>query len=1086
MPRSKKGPPAARPSPRLTALARAAADLFDNAPCGFHSLDRDGVIVAINNTELAWLGYERSDLVGKTRFRDLLTPDSQRVVDTNFPIFLDRGWLKDLELDVRRRDGSVLTVLLSATAIYDATRRFVATRSVLTDITARKEAERDRDRYFILAADLFCVASSDGYFKRLNPAFTATLGWTVDELLSRPFLEFVHPDDRAATEREVERQVRDGERVLHFVNRYRHKDGSWRWLSWTSMPQPGGLMFGSARDVTELRTAEERTAALLKDLHDIKTALDEHAIVTLTDPQGRITYANRKFSATFEYSPEELVGKNHRLVNSGLHTREFFTDLWQTIRGGRVWKGEIRNRAKSGRVGWFDTTIVPFLAADGTPAQFVSIQTDITARKHAEDDVRRFNSELEAAIEARTAELQHALSALRREKIFSDTVIHSVSGFFYVIDQAGHFVRWNQTAHDVFGLSDEQMRTTAAFSLIHEPDLGLAAEKLGEAFSQGHAETELRLLTTDGPRDALLSARRMDVDGVPYLVGTGVDITARKAMEEALVESQQKILALNADLERRIAERTAELERAREAADAANRAKSAFLANMSHEIRTPLNAIAGMVELLEHTHEPDDRAKMLRVTQESAKALAEIIDDILDLSKIEAGALQVSFEPMSLQAVVSAVVELFASSASAKNLYLRATLDPRLPAAVQCDSLRLRQILFNLVGNAIKFTPAGGIQIDATLVENLPGAACVRIDVTDTGIGIAAEAQAKIFEPFVQGDVHTTRRFGGTGLGLAISQRLAGLLGGGLTIQSEPGRGTTVTVMLTLALADAAQLPAADVPPGMPSARAAGEPSGGPERKLLVVDDSAINRQVLLRQLSALGYQADEAADGRQAFDLWRSGTYAMLIADCHMPEMDGYELARSIRSTEAADPARGRLPIVGYTANAGKDSRDLCLAAGMDDALIKPVALHTLGTKVVQWLQEDRVRGSITTPAPVARDGAGTADPLDPRALLEITGGDEQFAREMLDAFVAEKAADFARLAAVLATDDLGAIVQVAHRLKGAARIVAAEPLAALCQRIESAAAAGDRNLTIAFGRPLMAEFDRVAAHVAAGAAFP
>jgi PAS domain S-box-containing protein len=1331
-------------SPPVSAPAHASEgfagpsieDLYNNAPCGYHSLDAQGVIVAINDTELGWLGYSREDLVRRRVFRDLLTPASQAEFDRNFGIFKQRGWVRDLEFEIVAKDGHLVTVLLSATAVRDPDGRFLASRSTLTDISARKRAELERDRVYTLSPDLLCIASPDGYFKRVNPAFTRVLGWSAAEMLARPFLDFVHPDDRDATRHEVERQVVAGEPVLHFANRYRHQNGSWRWLSWTSIPQSDGLLYATARDVTDLRGAEEtmreadrRMAALVKDLNDIKAALDQHAIVTVTDPQGRITSANDKFTDIFEYTRQELLGQNHRLVNSGVHPKAFFADLWATIQRGRIWKGEICNRSKSGRLGWFDTTIVPFLNADGVPTQYVSIQTDLTERKHAEDTVRRFNNELEALVETRTAELQGAVAALGREKLFSDTVIDSVTGFFFVLDTEGRFVRWNTASLKVLGLTEDEMRAAYALSLVHEADVPMAAAKIVEAFTSGYSEAEVRLVGQHGIRHALLSSRRTDIDGATYLVGAGVDITERKIAEAALGESdrfarasldaldahiavldatgvilaanhtwkafalengvtpgrvsegvnylavcdaaigdradeapriatgiraviagsqdtfqaeypchapgerrwfhcrvtrfpgdgdvrvvvahedvtkikqsqfareqaltsldatgdgvfifdpdslrfsyvnqgavhqlgygrdellamtplallpsatsiwfqvlvqqmragtvdarqytakhrckdgrempvevnlqfvrsgddvaprfiavvrditdrqraQDEILALNADLERRIAERTDQLDKAREAAEAANRAKSAFLANMSHEIRTPLNAIAGMVELLEHTTDAAERGRMLRVTQESAKALADIIDDVLDLSKIEAGRFDVFLEPMSLRDVTTAVVEVFSSSASAKNLYLRLAYDDRLPLAVRCDSVRLRQILFNLVSNAIKFTAAGGIEIRASLEGEASGMVQVRFDVSDTGIGISPEAQARIFQPFVQAEVDTTRKFGGTGLGLAISGRLADLLGGSLELTSEPGRGTTATLRLTLDLADAAALPVrsnAEQDP-LPTVSPDTLPVGG---RLLIVDDSAINRQVLLRQLATLGYEADEATNGREALDLWMEGDYVLIIADCHMPEMDGYQLARSVRDLEAITPGLRPVPIVGYTANAGKDSRDLCAAAGMDDALIKPVPLRVLGRTIAQWLRQPPVEVGAPEPTSVTVEAETSAPPVDWTRLLEITGGDRLFGREMLHAFVAAKRPEVDHLAALLAEGSLDEIARLAHRLKGAARTVAVPSVAAACEQIEQAARTDQRGTALGARRDLRAAFDRLATHV-------
>jgi PAS domain S-box-containing protein len=1307
-------------------------DLHHHAPCGFHSLDREGVFLDVNDTELAWLGYGREELVGRTRFLDLLTLDSQQVFLENFPRFKERGWIKDLEFEAVARDGRHLTLLISATAIFDADGRYAASRSVVIDITARKQAELERDRFFELSLDLLCISNADGYFKRLNPAFTATLGWDLQELLTRPFIDFVHPDDRDATLREVERQVVAGQTVLRFENRYLHKDGSWRWLSWTSVPQPGGFMYGAARDVTELRQIEaalrrseqnlsvtldsigdgvlatdtagrvtrmnpvaeqlvgwrqadavgrpvaevfriinehtrqpavipvdtvlatgavhglanhtalvsrdggetpiadsaapirdaagevsgvvlvfrdmtgEREAAiqaeaLMKDLSDIRAALDAHSIVTLTDPKGRITAANDRFTAAFGYTRGELIGQNHRIINAGHHPKEFFRDLWQTITAGRIWKGEIRNRAQDGRLGWYDTTIVPFLNPDGTPSQFVSIQTDVTERKQAEDDVRQFNTELEGQVEARTAEL-------RREKAFSDAVIESVSGLFYVLDSQGRFLRWNQALQHLVGVTTDQMRQANALSFVHEDDRPMTAGRLTEALTEGYAEAEVRVKGQHGLRHALLTARRMTLDGATYIAGAGVDITDRKGIEAELVErdrfarasldalgaqvaildrdgvilaanrawkafaerneiapeqvsegvnylavcdrasgamaeeapkvaagiraviageletfvaqypchspteqrwflcrvtrfpgdgpvrvaiaheniteikqseivreqAQEAIVALNVELERRIVERTGQLETAREAADAANRAKSAFLANMSHEIRTPLNAIAGMVELLELVTDRAERARMLRVIQESAKALAGIIDDVLDFSKIEAGVFDVHLEPMSLRDVIRSAIDVFTSSASAKNLYLRHDCDPALPAAVLCDALRLKQILFNLLGNAIKFTAEGGIDVRATLLDLQEDTVVVRVTTTDTGIGIDAEARARVFRPFVQAEANTTRRFGGTGLGLAISERLAGLLGGTLTLESAPGRGTTVILTLKLALADPADLPAPT--DGRDQAwPVSASPREADGRKLLIVDDSAINRDVLHRQLAALGFDADEAADGREALALWQAGAYAMVIADCHMPEMDGYELARSIRGHEADAPDRQRTPILGYTANAGKDSRDLCTQAGMDDALIKPVPLHTLGARLGAWLSVTPRLSTDAAPAAVPDGG-----PIDWQQLHEITGGDEVFGREMLQSFVTQKTRELTQLAGMLADQDLDAVASFAHRLKGAARSVAARPLAAVLEDIERAAREGDRLAALTAASDLLGEVERLASSIA------
>jgi PAS domain S-box-containing protein len=299
------------------------------------------------------------------------------------PVFIHQPFLRDSV------DWLGLAVFFATCAMFssiaEASRRARA---------RERQTEAELDRFFTLSVDMLCIANADGYFKRVSAAFPRTLGWSVEEMRARPFLDFVHPDDHAATLREVEKQVMAGEKVLQFENRYRHKDGSWRVLSWKSVPGAGGFMYATAHDVTEFKRTAEATAALLKELTDVKAALDAHSLVAITDAQGRTTFVNDKYCATSQYSREELIGHEHRITNSGHHPKEFMRDLWTTITQGRVWKGEIKNRAKDGSFYWVDTTIVPFVNPDGQPFQYVAIQTDITERKTAAEEISRLNADL--------------------------------------------------------------------------------------------------------------------------------------------------------------------------------------------------------------------------------------------------------------------------------------------------------------------------------------------------------------------------------------------------------------------------------------------------------------------------------------------------------------------------------------------------------------------------------------------------------------------------------------------------------------------------------------------------------------------
>ena len=422
-------------------------------------------------------------------------------------------------------------------------------------------------------------------------------------------------------------------------------------------------------------------------------------------------------------------------------------------------------------------------------------------------------------------------------------------------------------------------------------------------------------------------------------------------VNELLRREKLELAQANEKLRTEIAERAA-AEVASRQADAANNAKSSFLATMSHEIRTPMHGLLGMLEMLSLT--PLDRSQQasLKVIRTSGHSLMRIIDDILDFSKIEAQKLDIHPEPVSIRQLVDSVRSAFDANASGKGLLLESVVDPRISPALSVDPFRLRQILNNLVSNAIKFTSHGKVTITADLIERTNAADRLRFCVQDSGIGIAAEDQGRLFTPFAQADGKTSRNYGGTGLGLAICQRLARLMGGHVGMRSVLGEGTSMTLELTLPIVEEG-LP--DVPP----VHAAGETrlrepaatrqsATGP--MVLVVDDDETNRMLLVSQLEVLGYQARSATNGVEALAMWKTGRFALVLTDCQMPQMNGYELATSIRALEE-QAATGRCPIVACTANAMKDEAAACSAAGMDDYIAKPMDLDALGIKMTWWL---------------------------------------------------------------------------------------------------------------------------------------
>ena len=631
--------------------------------------------------------------------------------------------------------------------------------------------------------------------------------------------------------------------------------------------------------------------------------------------------------------------------------------------------------------------------------------------------LRLANEQLEQRVRERT-------QTLAREEARKDAILRTALDCIISIDAHGHVVEWNPAAEQTFGYDREEMLGRVLADVIiparlrNQHNGGLAPHLASGEEGMIGKRVELTALRHNGeefPVEVAITVIKTE-DG-PLFTAHLRDITERKRAEQELRES-------------------------RDAARAGSEAKSSFVATMSHEIRTPMNAVIGMLELLGFSKLSPDQREMLTAARESSRALLTLIDDILDFSKIEVGKLELHLEPCSIERLVDGVITTFKHVASTKGILLTQRVDPGLWPAHRVDPSRLRQILANLVSNAIKFTAEGTVHLEVQVLESAQGRQTLRFNVQDTGIGMTPETQKRIFEPFQQGESSTSRRFGGTGLGLAISRQLVELMRGSIQVTSAKDLGTRVAVTLGAEQADPDAV-RHDGAGGRRQAPMAVYAAAG--AKVLIVDDHPLNLAMLKRQLKVLGVDADTATGGAEALEKWRRDAHSLVITDLQMPGMDGYMFARTLR---AEQPAERKTTLIAFTANTQSEALERCMTAGMDDYLTKPTELGTLREKLTYWLGKP----VSLRPMSATRQKSASSQKLIDRARIEELAGGPDGIAEVLSGLEAAVRGDIVQLHDSLARGDLAAVRSAAHRIKGAALNIGSERLAATAKQVEDA----------------------------------
>jgi PAS domain S-box-containing protein len=878
-------------------------------------------------------------------------------------------------------------------------------------------------------------------------------------------LNSIHPDDLEEVLASIQQSAGD---LTPWQHEYRiaFTDGTVRWLFGNALPEreAGGatLWYGFITDITERHKAEELVHISNLALKAVSQG------VLITGPDARILSANAAFMAITGYDETEILGRTCNFLRGELTDSDAIEATRQAQFQATEFNGNILNYRKDGSSFWNDLSITPVFDAKGRVSHFIGITRDITARKLAE-----------AAL---------ALDASNRADA-------------------------DQTKNDWLSYQNDEKGKRTVELLIANDELTYENEERGKRAVEATAVMEL--------------------------------------------------------------------------ADAANIAKSQFLANMSHEIRTPMNGVIGMVDVMRQTRLDVPQQRMLDTIQSSAMALLGILNDILDFSKIEAGKMDVELVPTNLRSLAEAVSQLMLTivHAGSKAIELSVFVSPALPQWVMTDPTRLRQILVNLMGNAVKFTNSQSgrparVMLAIEPCAPISGRTGVQLKITDTGIGMSLENQSKLFQPFVQADESTARKFGGTGLGLTISRHLVELMGGQISLSSTLGLGTEFTVMLPMVnapptcmevfgprltgvrvlstsqdsglnaimssyckdadadfsamvnqtavrqylkhlsfdagptvlligpetdlstyklyraagvglvwLVQGVMTPPADAvkidaypllyceliqaialagnyltaqtlpyvsrigvlaPCDAPSIEQAAELG----QLILLSEDNETNRDVIQAQLRLLGYASVTVEDGVQALAAWRTGRYALLLTDCHMPHMDGFELTEAIR---LAEPAGKRIPIVAITANAMVGESQRCLAHGMDDYLSKPLRMTELALMLSKWIPMSTAL--LTLPLAVM-DRQVTPDlavAWAPETLEIMVGNNPIMHHSLLEKFLINSEQQVRAVILAVGAGDLGAAIDVVHALKSASRMVGALCLGELSESIETAGDIGD-----------------------------
>lgn len=876
--------------------------LFDNAPLPYQSLDKNGCFLTVNKKWLNTLGYEdKKEIIG-TRFGEYITPEYQSIFDDNFSRLKQHGMVEEAVFDLIRKDGEVITISLNGRAQYDKDGNLVCTHCVFQDITkpiqTTRQLQESEQRYRRLSDATFesIFISEKGVCIEQNSTAEKMFGYTQEEAIGRMGTEWIVPEHRET----VIKNILSGYEAPYEVTALR-KDGTTfpcEIQGRTILSKDTTLRITALRNITNRIKAEEK----LRDSEERHRLIFENSPLSLVryDKKGHIIDCNEKFISIMGSSKEKLIGFNALRDCAA----DIIAPLILAINGQRSEFKGVYTSVTGGKTSYLRAVFNP-VTPNNLPSEVIAAAEDVTDRKKME-------------VQLAKSEKSFRLMADNAQDIIYRFSIYKKK-FEYI----------SPSTQKVLGYSADAFYKNASFIFtIAHPDWKKFMAQQWQEMANGQMapRVEYQIIHKSG------QVRWLQQNNIILFNEDGNPTRA-----EGIVRD---ITDLKNALER--------VEHEKSRAEAANRTKSEFLANMSHEIRTPLNGIMGMLQLMQNNAPSIKQTEFIDAAMKASKRLNNVLSDILDLARVEAGKLLIQNTAFNPAQITTQTYDFFELAAKQTGLDLQLNIDPEVPDEVIGDGLRLQQVLSNIIGNALKFTENGNVTIETLkLPYSIPGKTNLLFIVTDTGTGIQEQQLNRLFESFTQTNAGYTREHQGVGLGLAICKRLVKLMGGNISVDSVHGKGSAFYICLPFTNS-AAKTKKSSSEPDQPFIIPPGQ-------RVLIAEDEKENRFYIKRDLEQIGFSVDTVSNGQQALEMLTYEDFDIVLMDTQMPIMNGVETTQAIRRGEAGAHNK-RMPIIAITSYATLDDRKEIMEAGVDDFIAPPIEqekLHEIISRAINRYED-------------------------------------------------------------------------------------------------------------------------------------